>query len=181
VTHLFAISQDSEKYDCAMEYQGITGIKVLLPHWFDDSVRLGMRGLDTQAYEWPEPSVLERPQEGETQPKPKPHSKNPEREALFSTVTYEPNNLSSTVPSRPVWEKRRILLSSTLGLSRERRDTLYHAIRQADGIPMPFSTTYGDADMSEELELLDSSDVLITQHRSGRSYFKVQFTSLFLW
>ena len=33
-----------------------TQVKVLLPHWFDDSVRLGICGLSTMAYEWPEPT-----------------------------------------------------------------------------------------------------------------------------
>ncbi|KAF8888696.1 hypothetical protein CPB84DRAFT_1749431 [Gymnopilus junonius] len=34
------------------------GVKVLLPHWFDDVVKLGMRGLSEDPYEWPEVRLL---------------------------------------------------------------------------------------------------------------------------
>ncbi|KAJ3510240.1 hypothetical protein NLJ89_g4795 [Agrocybe chaxingu] len=61
VTHLFALNPGSAKYATAMHYREETGIKVVLPHWFDDAVRLGMGGLDTRPYEWPEPALLRGP------------------------------------------------------------------------------------------------------------------------
>ena len=47
----------SPKYSTAMHYQAQTGIKVVLPHWFDDCVKMGKR-VDERPYEWPEVRVL---------------------------------------------------------------------------------------------------------------------------
>jgi len=58
VTHLFALSPASTKYSTAMHYREETGVRVILPHWFDDAVRLGMGGLSTKPYEWPDPEIL---------------------------------------------------------------------------------------------------------------------------
>ncbi|PPQ92154.1 hypothetical protein CVT25_008779 [Psilocybe cyanescens] len=58
VTHLFALHADSAEYATAMHFKPDTGVKVLLPHWFDDSVRMGVRGLEEAGYEWPDPRVL---------------------------------------------------------------------------------------------------------------------------
>src|SRR5258708_40180897 len=58
VTHLFALNPDSFKYTTAMHYREETGIRVVLPHWFDDAVRLGMGNLPTKPYEWPDPELL---------------------------------------------------------------------------------------------------------------------------
>jgi hypothetical protein len=33
---------------------------IVLPHWFDDVVNLGVRGLPTVKHEWPEPKYLRR-------------------------------------------------------------------------------------------------------------------------
>jgi len=58
VTHLFAMPPNSGKYATAMHYQETTRIKVLLPHWFDDTIRLGTEKLSTELYEWPEVKML---------------------------------------------------------------------------------------------------------------------------
>lgn len=57
-THLFALSPDSAKYATAMHYREETGIRVVLPHWFDDAIRLGLGNLPTKSYEWPDPELL---------------------------------------------------------------------------------------------------------------------------
>ena len=61
ITHLFAISPDSQKYATAMHFREETGVNIILPHWFDDAVRLGMGGLSTDVYEWPDPEMLRNP------------------------------------------------------------------------------------------------------------------------
>lgn len=45
-----------------MHFRKDTGIKVVLPHWFDDCVRLGIKGLSEEMYEWPECRVLRGPE-----------------------------------------------------------------------------------------------------------------------
>src|ERR1700720_1817684 len=52
VTHLFALSPSSVKYQTALHFRDHTNVKVILPHWFDDSVRLGYAALETELYEW---------------------------------------------------------------------------------------------------------------------------------
>lgn len=58
VTHLFALTPDNFKYATAMHYREESGIRIVLPHWFDDAVRLGMGNLPTKPYEWPDPELL---------------------------------------------------------------------------------------------------------------------------
>src|ERR1700691_2721844 len=58
VTHLFALGPGSDKYETAMHFQADTHMKVVLPHWFDDAVKLGVGGLPTKGYEWPDPRYL---------------------------------------------------------------------------------------------------------------------------
>ena len=65
VTHLFALAPGSAKYETAMhygDYREKSGIRALVPYWFDDTVRLGIWDLPTRNYEWPGPRVfLQRP------------------------------------------------------------------------------------------------------------------------
>ncbi|TFK17473.1 hypothetical protein FA15DRAFT_761050 [Coprinopsis marcescibilis] len=94
VTHLFAIraspitdgdnpadvqkmlqenmSGGATKYATAMHFKPQTGVKIVLPHWFDDCVRLGLPNLDTTPYEWPNPPLL-RNDQLLASPPPPPH------------------------------------------------------------------------------------------------------------
>ncbi|KAH6890227.1 hypothetical protein BKA70DRAFT_1442221 [Coprinopsis sp. MPI-PUGE-AT-0042] len=123
VTHLFAIRArppvdenappgTSTKYATALHFQAQTGVKVVLPHWFDDCVRLGISAetLDTKPYEWPNPPYLTNgslsllhlikpPNEHEKQRK---KAGNIERDPLKKSV-YE-----SSVKLTPNGEKRNL-------------------------------------------------------------------------
>lgn len=66
VTHLFALAPGSAKYETALHFKEQTGVCILVPHWFDDTVRLGIRDLPTRNYEWPEPRVFAQRPEGRT-------------------------------------------------------------------------------------------------------------------
>jgi hypothetical protein len=58
VTHLFALHEQSDKYQTAMHFAPHTHMSVLTPHWFDDSVRVGRR-VPEGPYLWPDPKVLQ--------------------------------------------------------------------------------------------------------------------------
>ncbi|KIK36642.1 hypothetical protein CY34DRAFT_16255 [Suillus luteus UH-Slu-Lm8-n1] len=58
VTHLFALHEQSDKYQTAMHFAPDTHMFILTPHWFDDSVQAGHR-LPELPYSWPDPEVLE--------------------------------------------------------------------------------------------------------------------------
>jgi hypothetical protein len=50
VTHFFAIRPGSDKYETAMHFQPDTHVKVVLAHWFNDAVKLGVVGLPMTVY-----------------------------------------------------------------------------------------------------------------------------------
>ncbi|EGC41268.1 BRCT domain-containing protein [Histoplasma capsulatum var. duboisii H88] len=54
-THLVALSMDSDK--CASILNRGLNIKIVLPHWFDDCIKLGRR-IDERPYLLPDPEIL---------------------------------------------------------------------------------------------------------------------------
>ncbi|KAF8877711.1 hypothetical protein BD779DRAFT_1677212 [Infundibulicybe gibba] len=157
VTHLFAISPKSNKYATAMHFQQHTRVIVLLPHWFDDSVRLGMRGLDTAPYAWPDPVMMRGPEASNALEK----GKSVNRVILRSTTSQE-----QIGPVKDVWGERRILLSASLELSPGRREAVQAGIERAKGVVVEL----GDAE--DEAEAIERCDVLVTRFRSGAAYLR---------
>ncbi|KAJ7594325.1 hypothetical protein C8J56DRAFT_854426 [Mycena floridula] len=174
VTHLFATSEGSDKYVTAMHYKEQTGIRVLLPHWFDDVVKLGMSALDTSPYEWPEPLYLTTPEAPgviSTQNTPRSKRKlDAEKKELFRTAVI---SAGDEFPERQpkeikdIWQSRRILLSDTLRLTKGRENTLRFAIRSFKGVVIDH-----DSSEHDEVDKVNVCDVFITQIRSGKAYIK---------
>ncbi|KAJ7503073.1 hypothetical protein B0H11DRAFT_1987692 [Mycena galericulata] len=146
VTHLFAESSSSERYRTGMDHR----LKVLVPHWFDDAMRLGIRDLSTDSYEWPD--VAEPPARNPSQLSP------------------------SKLVSKDVWSGRRILLSTNLELTGSRKQLVEDWIRQYavkyDGD--------GEGTDEEELVLAEECDVFVTRYRSGPAFFKTFGTLVWL-
>jgi hypothetical protein len=170
VTHLFAVCPGSEKYRTALRYQKETQVKVLVPHWFDDSVRLGIRGLSATAYEWPEPAILTL---GKSSPDTdevgndllRPQSKLPrDKRALYKAVlmTAEQETKLGQAETRDIWGSRRILLSPDLELSEGRRKAIEAGITRLGGVVVDYDT-----------QCVDAFDVLIARHRWGTLYTEV--------
>lgn len=171
VTHLFAVAPGSEKYETAMHYQKDTCVKVLAPHWFDDSVRLGTRGLATKPYEWPEPTVL--------QPGPRIDGVGAssqgdlkarisgDKKMLYRTALMSPGqeHRLGSVDKGNVWQGRRILLCSDLDLSEGRRVAMEAGIARAGGVIV-------NSDATNENIKVDEADVLIARYRWGHAYVK---------
>ena len=166
VTHLFAMTPNSSKYATAMHYQETTRIKVLLLHWFDDTIRLGTEKLSTEPYEWPEVKMLKGveglaggPEEdqikrnmyataaiftpGMTQTTP-PLQQDID---LVNAATAEQlgsppvNGINQSAlalhPGEGVWGGRKIILSRTLQLYRGRREAVQAGIERAGGVVLP--------------------------------------------
>jgi hypothetical protein len=165
ITHLFAISPSGPKYTTALHFQEQTRVKVLLPHWFDDAVRLGIGSLDTSPYEWPEPLVLKGPaaampvaggdkeKEKEEAMKKAMRKLDTEKRALYKTASLwmpddplpvppEPSSSTASAASpvdvgaKNVWQGRRVLLSSTLELVGGRKEAVEVGIVRAGGVPV---------------------------------------------
>ncbi|KAJ7032738.1 hypothetical protein C8F04DRAFT_645408 [Mycena alexandri] len=168
VTHLFAVSPISEKYSTGMSHRDQTGLKVLVPDWFDDSVQLGVRDLSTETYEWPEPEVLTRRPQTPTRLKEKQRSSlSPQKKALYTTASWDPSK--PLLVTQDVWGGRRILLSTSLELSGSRRCIVEDGIRKAKGVPVAYS---GEGTVEEEVDLLKDCDVLVTRYRTGQVFFE---------
>ncbi|KAF7289269.1 hypothetical protein MIND_01388500 [Mycena indigotica] len=176
VTHLFAMSTTSEKYATAMQHrrEHQSGIKLLLPEWFDRCIFFG-KPVETQPFEWPKPTMLDRTPSSPEKLKRQQAaslSMSPKKKALYTSSALEDNPNPKSVAilgvdgSFDVWEKRRIMLGSSLDLADSRKKIFENDIRKAGGIvvkPRPNET---------ELELVDRCDVLVTRHRAGPEFFK---------
>jgi hypothetical protein len=158
VTHLFAMSPDSQKYATAMHFRKDTGIKIVLPHWFDDAIRLGMGGLSTEVYEWPDPEMLRNPLGvGGGEQEVSVAKKNMYAMAALFTA---PMHQSSSPPLKDlematgarnrlavnVWKGKRIILSRTLQLFERRREAVEVGIERAGGIVVKYD---GDGEIDE--------------------------------
>jgi len=162
----------SDKYLTAAHYQKETRVKILVPHWFDDVVRLGVSTIPTLQYEWPDPKVL---QLSPPSPKGKRTHKPPEEKvSLYKSVvlgTSEngeiPGNLGKAAERIDIWKGKRILLSVSLGLSPGRREAVVAGVKRFGGVVIDVKNA------SDEAKKVENVDVLITKFRAGAAYFKV--------
>ncbi|KAI9437338.1 hypothetical protein H4582DRAFT_2077772 [Lactarius indigo] len=170
VTHLFAVGPGSDKYQTALRYQKDTQVKVLLPHWFDDSVRLGICGLSTTTYEWPEPPLFTfgRPSPemgavGDSLLRPQ-NKLSQDKKALYKAalITAEQEVKLGQAEPRNIWGKRRVLLSPDLELSDDRRQAIEAGIVRSGGIVVEYDARRVGAE--------SDFDVLIARYRWGDLY-----------
>ena len=177
VTHLFALASWGVKYDTAIHYREQMNVCVLVPHWFDDTVRLGIRDLPTRSYEWPEPRVFGKRPEGRTTQEDIDYEPPMERIRLYDTASLPASEQRKVKPAqRNIWNGKRLLLGLSLDLSDPQRKALHADIRRQGGevvelSPSNVSTPEERAD--EELEKLDEADIFVTRYRSGAAYAKV--------
>ena len=162
----------SEKYLTAIHYQKQTRVKILVPHWFDDVVRLGASTIPTLPYEWPDPKAL---QLATLSPKGRRSHKPPgDKASLYKSVvlgTSEdgeiPENLGKAAERVDVWKGKRILLSVSLGLNPGRREAVVAGVKRHGGVVVDAKNA------SDETKKVEDVDVLITKFRAGAAYFKV--------
>lgn len=177
VTHLFALAPGSTKYQTAMHYKETTEVCVLVPHWFDDTVRLGIRDLPTRNYEWPDPRVFQSRPEGRTSQEDVDYEPPPERMMLYETASLSNEDQKKLRPaSRNIWKGKSLLLGLSLDLSDNHRRALYADIRRQGGdvVELSSSKSLSDAERArDELAKLDDADIFVTRYRTGAAYAKV--------
>lgn len=183
VTHVFTLSSGSNKYKTAMHFKDTMKMAVVVPHWFDDTVRLGLRNLPTEGYEWPYPRVFEgqaartlkelasspaEVEESSAARRSKPPSA--QKKALYDTIFNETGELPKQRPaSARIWEGRKIMFGSNLGFKPAQREAHIADVLRAGGEVVEYDTA------DEELEKLGEADVYIAQYRSGRAFVKVRY------
>lgn len=165
VTHLFALSTGSAKYETAVKFQKTINIKVLVPHWFDDSVRLGVRGLATGPYEWPAPTVFKVGWESlqNEEKRLTPATMSSEKKALYETLLTSPSQDPDFLKATPrnIWKERKLLLDEELGLTESQRRAHEADIEREGGV-----VVHGEGGIEE-------ADIVVTRYRAGPTYVKV--------
>ncbi|KAI5479354.1 BRCT domain protein Brc1 [Pseudohyphozyma bogoriensis] len=58
VTHLFALAPHGAKYEAALKYGPTLGMVALLPHWFEESIKLH-QPLPIDLYKFPDPQIFQ--------------------------------------------------------------------------------------------------------------------------
>ncbi|EMD41213.1 hypothetical protein CERSUDRAFT_89793 [Gelatoporia subvermispora B] len=181
VTHLFALAPGSAKYETAMHFKDETGMHVLVPHWFDDTVRLGARGLPMDGYEWPEPRVLKFAHDPASAFPSKPRDRASQKISRARRILYDTALASSTeyklkrAPPRDVWKGRKILLSASLDLNESQRDAHESDIERGGGVVVKLELldTGTASELSEEeTRKVEDADIFVTRFRSGAAYAK---------
>lgn len=195
------MSPDSQKYATAMHFREETGVKVVLPHWFDDAVRLGMGGLSTDVYEWPDPEMLKNPLGvgGGGGQEVSGVKKNMYAMAALFTAPMHDSSLKylEVTGGVDIWKGKKIVLSRTLQLFDRRREAVQIGIERAGGVVVRYD---GDEEVDEgfgggqeemgkrekerrrcEADKLLESDVLVTRWRDGAAYVAVCATSFLLF
>jgi hypothetical protein len=193
VTHLFALSETTDRYQTAVHHQKDTRVIILVPHWFDDCVTLHRR-LDPEPYTWPDPVVIRNGVSAEDnlaaeQIKSRIAATQvpEEKRSLFQSAMMEgkladpktdytpPNSIE-----RDVWKGAKVLLSASLGLSSGRSQAVQAGIWRTGGTVLTSPGKNGVPSIEEELSLLEEADILINKYRQGWSYIKVSGVSKLL-
>lgn len=130
VTHIVALTMDSEK--CALVESKRLNIKIVLPHWFDDCLKLGKR-IDERPYMLPDPEILHLAPDEPLRPV--------ECKGIIGASTPEPRNLPTpgTSPSAnrrglQVFTHKKVMLSSDLGIGSHLRGTIEDVIFRGGGM-----------------------------------------------
>lgn len=151
VTHIVALTMDSEK--CAIVRNKKLDIKIVLPHWFDDCLKLGRR-IDERPYMLPDPEILR----GTSDMAPKSLGS----KDVIGATTAEPANLptpnSSPASSErevDVFMNKKVMLSENLGIGSHLRGIIEDIVSKGGG---SITTSVYKADM------------YISKYRDGEDY-----------
>jgi hypothetical protein len=149
-THLIALTVDDER--CQRAVMKNLRCKIVLPHWFDDCLRLGKRISETP-YLLPNPEIsrkLERPPAQRTSP-----------DVVGAATPHPVDQLPSPTPSSDgsreldVFNNKNVMFSDDLGLGSDTHKTLKDMI------------VSGGGDVVDEVA---SADIYICRYREGRDY-----------
>jgi Regulator of Ty1 transposition protein 107 BRCT domain/twin BRCT domain len=149
VTHIVALSMDSEQVDTAIKKR--LRVKVVLPHWFDDCLRLG-RKIEESPYELPDPEILRTA-----------HPRAPvgnSRGAVSGALDPDPSASPPPTPSdtrkeQRIFKNKKILLGKDLGIGSHLRGVLEGILKFSGG---------------KIVDAVESCDIYIGRYRQGLNY-----------
>ncbi|KAE8152133.1 BRCT domain-containing protein [Aspergillus avenaceus] len=144
VTHLVDLTADSDKAKMAQARK--LNVKIVLPHWFDDCLKLGRR-IDERPYTLPNPEILRAG--------PDAPIRSTENRDIVGASTADPTKLPTPRPRLDVFEGKQIMLSTDLGIGSHLLDSITEIIEDGGGTVT--------ADVSK-------ADILVCRFREGFAY-----------
>ncbi|EKG19230.1 BRCT domain-containing protein [Macrophomina phaseolina MS6] len=139
-SHLVALDVEDPKCDLVRAKN--LRCKIILPHWFDDCLKLGRKIVETP-YEFPDPQILSRDPTAPIAHYPSEAIKdatNPTPHALPTPVSFSSPN---TIRTLDVFAGKKLMLSDDLNLSSRMRHTIEDLVRAGGGSVV---TKVADAD-----------------------------------
>ncbi|KAF2733199.1 hypothetical protein EJ04DRAFT_544288 [Polyplosphaeria fusca] len=152
VTHIIALTLDNDR--CQLAIAKRLRCAIVLPHWFDDCLKLGRR-ISERPYTLPNPPIL-NPEAGaipHTRPSPQI------RDATNPEPTHNPTPSAHLEPTRSIkaFEGKKVMLADDLGLTEGLRDVIKGLIRAGGG---------------EVTTNVDNASVYVCNFRDGEDYVK---------
>ncbi|KAL4896693.1 BRCT domain-containing protein [Aspergillus ambiguus] len=150
VTHLVDLTTNSDKAQLVLSRK--SSIKIVLPHWFDDCLKLGRR-IDERPYTLPDPEILRAA--------PDAPIRSADNKDIVGASTPEPKSLPTPVTSphtRPkldVFKGKQIVLSTDLGIGSHLLNSITEIIEEGGGCVI--------SDVSK-------ADILVCRFREGVAY-----------
>ena len=156
VTHIVTWQTDNDK--CALAKQKKVHCKIVLPHWFDDCLKLGKK-INEKPYTFPNPQYL---QSGGPRPVPadSPHvagatGATPEGVPKLPQLDTPPASPSDARKNLNAFMGKKVKMSEDLGLGKHLLDTLEDLVNHGGG-------TFTDN--------VEEADIYIGQYRDGADY-----------
>ncbi|KAL1646932.1 regulator of Ty1 Transposition [Diplodia intermedia] len=151
-THLVALALDDDK--CALVRAKNLKCKIVLPHWFDDCLKLGKKIVEAP-YQLPNPPILSRDPNVPIAHYPSEAIKDattPNPQALPSPVSFSSPNVPRSLR---VFSGRNILLSRDLNVGARIRSTIEELVRAGGGAIVTH---------------VDQADTYVCPYRDGDDY-----------
>jgi hypothetical protein len=148
VTHLIALSMDDPKVQAAVRKE--LKCKILIPHWFDDCLRLKRR-ISEEPYLLPYPKFLQ----GKPNRPPKAQNNEDILHAMTPTPSSIPPSSSLNSSKVDVFRSKAVLLAEDLNLSARTREAIEDIITRGGGV------------MAETLE---AADMYVCQYREDTGF-----------
>ncbi|EEP80967.1 conserved hypothetical protein [Uncinocarpus reesii 1704] len=146
-THLVCLSMDAER--CRATTAKLTRLKIVLPHWFDDCLKLGKR-IDEEPYTLPNPEILSAQYDAPLRVV--------ESKDIVGASTSEPKKLPLLDDAREdlnVFDGKRVMISSDLNIGERVLQCLETLVIKGGG-----SIVYD----------VDSTDIYVCRYREGQDY-----------
>ncbi|KAG0135348.1 BRCT domain-containing protein [Tuber indicum] len=155
-THIVALNMDNEK--CRQAVAKRMSIKIVLPHWFDDCLKLGRR-IDEAPYLLPNPEI-ERVANFEPMPLPKGPDLTYSHAHDGGAMALDP---PSPKRSSSVFERKKIRLGEDLELSPRLKSVIATVIVQMKG---------------EVVDKVEDADIYVGQFRDGEEYLEASHAGI---